>query len=569
MVNKTNALVYIVIAAVVAATVFTVTAMQLHHPYDISVSMQRTGQVGAVMYPYQNFDFKVIVRNFGSTVSDMPLSVYLNNSVIDSYKVSLPAHSNVTINESYTFTTNGTFVINAVADPAEVFDIANRSAAHSSMNVTITAPEVPNLYTSVPNNGTVYTQSFTLFGKGIAFATILSRDYNLSAFSPLLGPAATVTSTTLVDLVAAGMVNLANGVYSSYANGTAAYALWLQGSLNSSSVSSILLTYSFGSKAVQTRQGSAYYSAVSNTVSVCALTTEGWTKLLAYYNASANGTCVSLANATYNPYMNGSLIAAIDGANTLFAYQGNFIYTNSTSIGTAISLNLTSNTLSPTYLFDNAYGYFASSISDSHTNLSSFNSTCMGLVYYSNSTNTTMCSVYISPVRSGYSNESLISSIDIHPNYTASLYSFINNTYTLAAHYNAGSLMSSLNISGRSASWKPAFSNSCSSGNSSIGCRVISFNLTSDSALINITNDLPMSMRINSLACYMAGLRYNQTMNATLKHGASAEESITCHNLPIAAVSAITSYTLYMNYSYGGAARSLYGYLNATNAYLG
>jgi hypothetical protein len=58
-------------------------------------------------------------------------------------------------------------------------------------------------------------------------------------------------------------------------------------------------------------------------------------------------------------------------------------------------------------------------------------------------------------------------------------------------------------------------------------------------------------------------------MNATLKHGASAEESITCHNLPIAAVSAITSYTLYMNYSYGGAARSLYGYLNATNAYLG
>ncbi len=569
MVNKINVLVYIVIAVVVAAAVFAVTAMQMHHPYEINVSIQRSSSAGAVLYPYNNFDFKVMVKNTGAAISDLPLSVYLNGSVIDSYKVNMPANSNATINESYTFTTNGTFVINAVADPADVLDIADRPAASSSINVTVSAPEAPNLYKFIPNNGTRSTQSFTLSSKGIAFAAVLGRDYNLSAFAPLLGPAAAVTSTALIDLVAAGVVNLANGAYSSYSNGTAAYALWMQGSLNSTDVSGILRTYPFGSKTVKTGQGEAYYSAASNTVSVCTLTANGWTKLLAYYNASANSTCVSLMNTTYTPYINSSLTSAADSANALFAYQGNFLYTNSISIGAVLGLNLTSNTLSSTNLFQNSYGYFASSISNVRTSIQSFNSTCLGLVYYDNSTNTTMCSVYITPVRPGYSNESLISSTDVHADYTATLYSFVNSTDTLAAHYNAGSLMSFIGISGRSASWKPMFVNSCALANSSIGCRVASFNSASDIALVNITNSLPLPMHMNSLACYVSGMQYNQTVNTTLQPGASITENVTCRNFPVPVVSATTSYALYMNYTYSGVPHQLYGHLNATNAYLG
>ncbi len=569
MISRTDALVYVGIAVVAAIVVFA--AAVLLRPaasYSVHVSMQPVGISGTALYPYQPVYFRVTVDNTGQAISDMPLSIYLNNSIFKSYKVSIPAHESATINGTYVFQSNGTYEFDAVADPGDLLTLTNRSAATGTLSYTVSAPQTPDLYAFVPNNGIVDTHSFTLFGKGAALAVVLARAYNVSAFVPYLGQTPSVMSMLLVDLVSSGAVNLVNGVSSTYLNGTSAYGLWIQGTLNATSIGTLLATYPFGASATNIANATAYYSRVDNRTSICAFSANGWTKLLEYYNDSLPGTCITVAGSAYTPILANYTSAAL-AVSGLGVYGGNFVYVNSSSEGVGIDYNVSANSIASINFFQNAYGDFATSLESHHAATPPANNTCRGLVYTNNATNTSMCSVYVPAVQNGYSNESVVMSTDLMSDYTASVYSFVNSPYTVAAHFNAGSLISKLGINETSARWQPAFRNSCSFGNVSIGCSVLSFNSTTSAARINISNGLGSRIRINTLACYLTGARQNETVNATLAPGTSVTENVTCSNSYVTLASAETSYILAMNYTVNGLHAGASGVLNATNVYLG
>ena len=570
MVSRTNSLVYLGIAVVVAVVVFAAAVLlKPSGSYGLKVSMVPLGSYGPVLYPYQPISYRIIINNTGPAVQDMPFSLYLNGSSLGTYKVSIPAHETAMINGTYIFTSNGTYEFDAVADPGYLLNIANRSAATGTLVYKVSPPQRPNLYTFVPNNSTADTHSFTLFGKGAAIAVVLARAYNVSAFTPLLGQTGSIMSTLLVDLVSTGAINLINGISSSYTSGASAYGLWVQGTLNATSISTLLATYPFGSSKISIGNSTAFYSKVSNTTSICVFTSNGWTKLLEYYNASLPGTCASVASSTYLPALSNTISSKL-ASSGLGPYSSNFIYTNSTTEGVAIDYNVASGSIASINMFQNKYGNFATLLARTATaNVTSLNETCNGLVYSNAATKTTICSVYVPAVQSGYGNESLIASTDIMRNYTASIYSFVNSTDALAAHYNAGALVSKLGINETSVQWQSAFRNSCSFFNLSIGCSVLSFNNTDNQAHINITNGLGSAIHINTLACYLAGLSENQTVNETIAAGASANANVTCSSSYIPVASAQTSYVLSMNYTEGGSYHEAYGALNATNLYLG
>ncbi len=571
MVSKTNLMLYVGIAVVVAVVAFAAAiAFKPSGAYSVSVEVQPNGIMPATLYPFRTVYFTITINNTGRTITNMPLSLYLNGALMGSYKVSIPARESATINENYTFTGNGTFEFDAVADPGDLLNIANRQAATGTVTYNVIAPQHPDLYTFLPNSGTADTHSFTLFVKGVALTSVLSRAYNVSAFSPFLGPSPGVMSTLLVDLVSSRAINLVNGVSSTYSNGTSAYGLWIQGTLNATDISTILGTYPFGSKEVTAAGNTVFLSAVDNTTSICTFNQNGWTKLLEYYNASAPGSCASVVSSSYAPTVGNVVSSMLGSSHKLNAYSGNFVYTNSSSEGVAIDYNPAANTLTLTNLFQNGYGSFASSITRTPpANVLALNDTCDGLVYADNSTGVQVCSVYVPAVLQGYTNDSLVDSSDIMTNYTLGLYSFVNSASTIDAHYNAAALISALGINETSAQWHSAFRNSCAFTNVSVGCSVLSFNATTDVASISIRNGMAGPMRINALGCYLTANTNRVPLNATVAPGASVTENMTCSANIVPIASATTSYVLAMNYTEGGTSALAYGTLNATNIYLG
>ncbi len=554
-------IIYAIIAVIiVAAVLFVLSRGTMGGSYDIKVALYSLGQ-GAV-YPYQTSHFAINITNNGNNeVSDMLLGFYVDGISVSSNSISIPAHQSIILYRNYTYKSSGNYSFQAVADSAHVLNVQNRSQMTGSLNSKILQPQTADVYSSIPNGNITATQEFTLSGLGAYSSVAVAKRYNISLFNQLFGPSQGVMLEVFENL--ASGVAYAKGAYVQYANNSTAYTVWLQGTVNASDIGTLLSSF-VGSRTGQS--GSITYTRISNTLSICDSYSNGWTKIVSYYNNSNSGTCIGFASKSFNSsesaFFNDSLVSNTNLTN----YQTEFYYTNTTALGGILSYSNSS--LSETRLFNNSVGLFATSAGQLPSSINGIDTTgniCYGLIYNNGSTH--VCSVVVPTRNSSVSLPfELVKSTEVLPKYVISVYSLINSTLATVAHQNAANLINVLTKNTTSAVWTTGFENGCSITNqSSLVCAFLSFNYSGTAAYINLTNRYNSPIIISKINCALANGFPNTTINQTIPANKTAPIQLACYNLPITSTAPITQYNLNITYVVNGNTALANGFLNVTN----
>ncbi|MCL4389046.1 MAG: hypothetical protein M1528_03260 [Candidatus Marsarchaeota archaeon] len=561
--NKTIAVYLIITLIVVAAVAAVLINSARSASYNVKVTLL-TNSTGT-MYPYQESGFRIYVNNTGgSEISGLPLLLYLNGNPFESYKMTLPGRVGTYITANYIYPSNGTYQFRAIADPGDVFQIANRQAAQSSITINVSNPQQANPYTSIPNANITETQTTYLLNGGITLTQELAQGYNITLINNMVGPSGKIMAKVFEDL--ASTINDASISQARYSHNASAYSIWLQGTLNPSQISIIAGSFSVPQQTASINGVTGAYAKISNSTSMCFYYSGGWTKIVSYYNGSAPSTCKSISNATYNNTISPTISNVINSTPRIRGIFNNFTYINASYMGQSLSYSPGGN-VGIAKMFSNIYGYYMAYVqrNNPEVNISARIPTCYGLIY--NSSNTSICSSYVSPTGSSGTDLGLINETIITNNYTASLYSFINQSNLEIANENGLALLESLKLSNSSMKWSPAFKNTCSLPNSTtaLSCSVLSFDHTSSAASLAITNNMPSQAKLNSISCVFQGMTGEQILNSTLKPGETVNITTTCYNLPVPIVAASTTYTLAINYTVNGNTRIDNGTLNISN----
>lgn len=552
--------VYCVIAVAIAAGVAYLLSTQLNHSYSIRVALETNAS--PAMYPFQTAGFRASVNNTGSsTASRFPLLIYLNGNPTGSYNVTLPPGKGAPLFWNYTFPYNGTYAFQVIADPGHVLQITNRSAAQASVTVNVSPPQSPRAYSSIPNNGIASTQAFTLLRNGSAALSNIALGYNLSLVNNMLGPARSIVLRTLSDL--SGTINLGEGAIAYYPGNTIAYTIWLQGTLSPKPVGVIINSFSIPQSGINANGSAATFARVSNTVSTCFYYSQGWTKIVSYYNGTANATCEGIVSTAYNDTESSFLLASSNSVSRLKNLSSTFYYTNSTYLGSA--LTYIGGSPGAASLFSNQYGTFLSRISRNAQSVNlTTNQTCNGIVYPS--ANVFICSSFLSPIANSHETTGLINETEVTANYTASIYSFVNQSNLAIANQNGLALILALNLSNRSIGWNTPFKNTCTLNSPALSCNVVSFSHTNQTTRLGVGNSFSSAIRLTRITCAYPGARFNQTLNQSIVPGHTANVTTICHNIPYIPVTTVTtSYSLTLNYTILGVPKSATGYVNISN----
>ena len=151
--SRDEIIVYAIIAIIVIAVVAYFASTLLSHTVSVSVRMAQVGTSPSSLYPYNVANLKATINNTGSaSISGLVLVTYVNGQKLNSYTVALPPKTSESVNITYVYPFNGTYQFEAVADPGHLVNIANRSAASASFTYKVNQPQVPNVYSSVPNS---------------------------------------------------------------------------------------------------------------------------------------------------------------------------------------------------------------------------------------------------------------------------------------------------------------------------------------------------------------------------------------------------------------------------------
>ena len=554
-------LLYLAIA-IVAVAVLAYAYTSLNPVYSVGVAISQLNP-RAQTYPYQTAFMRITLENRAHTyIRNLPVDTYINGRLFNSYTVSIPPSSSAVINTNYTFRSSGNYSFDAVADPAHVVDIVNRSAAQSGFTVNVLAPTHPNVYTAIPNNNINYTEAFSIFTPGVGQLDALGKVYNLTMANNFNGG----SSNGEISAVYSNLLPYTreiNGAYVSYSNGTRSYVSWMQGDLSPAMVDIILRSFRVAITNTTTANSTVTMARVNNATSLCVLYSGGWTKIISYTNSTSSlGSCQSFVGRNYTPSESNVLSAQLKSNTTLFNDKGRFLYTNSSQTGFIIEKSPTG--IAVSNLFQNSYGLFMTYLKENREPVSApAQLICRGLIY-NQTKNMSVCSVYQIPQSAA--NLSLINTTELTPSYHIGIYSLVNGTNAVSAHINGADLIYSLNISQQPFPWESPFKDSCALLNSSIGCNVIGLNQSSSTAYLRISNGYNSTIGLTSASCFMAGLSSANPLKSAIAPQASANISVHCTSPPVPLASVQQQFSLVLNYTTANnVSRTVSGYLNMTS----
>ncbi len=562
MSSKKNLLPYIASAVVVIVLVAAIAIEFSTNSYSLNVIMSnnRTG----VIFPYQTSIFTIkVINEGGATVKGLTVGLYQNGTELRHYTVTIPGHSNVTLKGNYTYRLIGNTSFQAVADPGRLLNVVNRNSTVSSVPVDISVPELPNVYKSIPNENVTSTQSFVLSGTGMYSASAVAQAYNLDMIDALFGTSKGMTVKIFDNLY--GYIADVFGAYTSYANGTSSYIVWLQGTVTPGLVDYVTSTFRVPMSNMTINGTGVSFARVDNRTSMCTDYSNGWTKMLVYYNNSKNTTCLSFMGREYTPTESNSLVDALNTNNALSHYQSVFAYINSSKLGS--SLPYSGSGVGVVNFFQNGYGVFAGYVqkSNSAINISS-NRTCYGITYDNGRMHA--CSYIVVPInRSQTAGYGLVNTTEITPNYTVTLYSLVNASNLLPAHSNGAALIAALMINGSTERWVESPANFCLFNSSnSLGCSYDSFDYYDSIANLTITNRLGSSINITGVGCHLPGVKYTALLNATTVKGNSAISlPFPCYNMVNLPIN-VQNYQITVNYTRNNVNSVAVGILNVTTS---
>jgi hypothetical protein len=570
MTSRNTLIVYAAIAIVVAAAVIGYVYLQKPGAYQVGIVLKSLNPPGN-SYPYQTEFLQAAVKNLGSSnIQGMTVILYLNNTAIDSYQISLATGATELINATYAYATPGNYTFDLVADPAGLFNIQNRQIAHSTVSTTVLTTQSPNptLYEGLPSNGIESIQSFALQPGGISTAAFVSANYNLSIFNNMVAGSKTVMLGIFNDLV--NYIALTNGAYVTYNDSSSIYAAWIQGQITPYAIDQVVSSY--GLKIQNYSAGSYSVSQVSlgGNSTLCYYYDSGWTKLIEYNSRNASATCKNIVGNIYNTSISDTLTAALKADSNIQRYQSVFHYVNSTNLGSALTygnnavgaLNLF---VQPKYQILFA-GIVRQTPESFNAIQSTSNLTCTGLTYSINGEQRVCATVVLPKTGTIGAQSSLLNSTEITSNYIVSLYSLTNTSALLSAYQSSGQLIQYLNVSGTPYNWGSIYQNKCSLYNASLRCSVSQFNYTTKIATFQITNNFKNRINLNRISCYQPGSETNYTVNQNIASGATIPVNTMCNAFYIpGAFSYITSYGLLLNYSSNGTLKYTEGIVNVTS----
>ena len=559
MPSDRNLLVYVAVVAVVVVVAALALALSASSNYslNVAVSNNRTGST----FPYQTSIFTIKVSNEGSgAIEGLVVGFYVNGTELKHYTVTIPGHSNVTLNDSYIYTTSGSLYFQAVADPGKLLNVVNRNSTKSSVLVNVGTAEAPiGIASSIPNGNVTDTQSFILSGQGMYSASAIALAYNFNLVDAIFGPTKNMTAKIFDNLY--GYIAETFGTQMNYANGTAAYVVWLQGTVIPGQIEYVTSTFRVPMRNATINGTHVSFAQTGNRTSMCTFYSNGWTKMLVYYNDSKNATCLSFVGKRYPMTESNSLAVSMNTSNVLTRYQTEFQYRNSTELGT--SLRYSNSSFGAMNIFQNNYGLFASYVQKfgSAVNISA-NRTCYGIVYSNNGMH--ICSYIMAPISSsaaeGYG---LVNTTEVTSDYGAAMYSLVNMSTLLDAQRNAASLIDALNISGGSARWTQSPKSTCLFNSTDIGCSINGFDYNNNTANLSMVNRLNYPISITSIGCHLPGVKYSMPVNETVGADSTASLIFPCYNMVNVPLT-VESYEITANYTKGSVNGIAVGILNVT-----
>ncbi len=525
---------YLWIAAVVIIIIAALLFRYLYQPaIDISISVH--GSVPVQMYPYQKATLGILAANNGTAaIQNMSLGVFVNGNLSTLYKVTLPAGKQTTIYYNYSPTASGTYSISVQADPAKVYDIADRAASTGNFSFSVDAASAADPQSLLPGNAT-YTSERALSAGGYVTSSYIYDNYGVSRFAPLpsgqagrfIEPVLNVTYNYIVNMSAAE---------AQYGNASA-YSLWIKGYLAPSIFSVAATGTKFTSAYINSAAGNITLISMPNHTSFCSWYAQGWLKVLTVSSNSAS--CVSLVNAssTANVSAHENSVASEFGSR--------LVPTNAVTLGRFYgSDRLGSYAASLYYITNESFD------SEMITNQSTSSNVCYGVI--GSYDNASYCSTYLVPLSGKFGNTSLIETTAYRGGYNVSAFSFVKTSDALKQVPVAESLLSALNVTGPSLSFISGITNTCSLG-AAFGCS----NLTYDNGTVSfvITSMLNASAHINSAGCYTYADDFPSPENATLAPGASYPLSTRCYNIttPITGIALNLHADIGINYTVGNA----------------
>ncbi len=512
----------------------------------------------SMLFPFNTTRFFIILNNTGSNyISGMLVGFYVNNKPYRNYNVSIPQGKSATIVVNYTYPIPGNYLFEAVADPARLQRLSSYNTTKASLPVRVFNATPANVIGSIPMKGIASSYIFDFPGSSMQFASLLYRLYNASPASAVFSPSGGILSTVVNNFYQ--LFNASHGIVASYANGSRASSVWIQGAAPESDVVAAIRSYGFRES---DSNGIFMFYLPSNTT-LCTYYSGGWTKMLSY--TYRNGTCsqlVGIASQNYTALLD-QYSTGFSNSSAIMNYSHNFIYTNSTVIGVQYGLSNYSRYTATWSWSNSANAIFVNYINESDA-WSLLNRTCYGLL-----SNGTVCSEYNIPRgnSSATTVSAFITSRALVGNYLFELYSWVSNQSALNANYNAAKLLRAMAKNNSMLEWKSAYASSCAfNSTDKIGCNVTNFDSESHVATVQLTNLGTVPLRINFAACYVPGIQLNVTVSKSVLPGSSANFSLPCRSLVLFPVIGIrSSYLFYLNYTQGVRQKSIVGFLNTSN----
>ncbi len=559
MAIEKNTIIYIVIGIVVLAGVLVLAGSLSNSQYSVEVVMVPNGAGGAPvyngLYPYNTTFFKILVNNTGTAeIKNLPIVVYLNGSIYQSYNVTVPKGEGASISMNYTYRDYGNFTFKAEADPAGLMNIKNRSGAASTVTIHINMPENASPYLTLPQYNTTDIQATVLQSQGLAVAYLFGRTYNSSIIMNMFGPK---LSGILLNFIAP-YTSKVYSAYAEYANGSTAYTAWLQGTISPYVVEGLIKSRNITMNDTYIGNTLVRHGSIDNNTTLCADGQEGWTKLT-FYTGFENQTCAGFADNTDQTL---SVIVAntLNNSNTILAYGNMFMYNGSAPLGSSVLVNGTN--VSILNLFYNNYGWFGTIISKANQTGMNSSPVCYGILY--NSTpNTSICSSSIIGV-DNLTGKAVVNTTEILKDYRLSVYSLVNSSGIKDAVLSSTALINSLGINETPIYFTSFLKNTCSMQGKGLTCGLNSFNYTSDVADLRVTNAGNSSIELDSGICYFV-FENGQDINATIGAHASTNVSLSCGSVGFGVFGVSTSYHLRFNYTQGGITNMVNGTLNVTS----
>ncbi len=551
------AIIFIVIAAGVAVYASGILTSQ-----SVSVSV-RLVQLNAtpITYPYQLSRFRIYVNNTGtSQIKSLVLDTYVDGQQLQTFTIQLPAKTGTEINFTYdTYPVNGTYQFQAIADSAHLISLQNRSAASSAYSVSVSPPQIPDVYTSIPNANVSVTQHFSFLPSGLAASLYLSSEYrSQNLFDELSDNNSQLLYSTFRDLIVSGAINATAGTYTQYKNSSVAYTAWIEGIANLSYIYAIASTFSLPEQNVTTMGEKTLYVKINNQTSFCAKYDRGWTKIFEYTNAShSSETCVALASTNYNSIITSKTLSALTNDTALQGYY----YRNSTPIGFSVTAG---NAIGAMEMVGNKYGVFAGYVKE---NPATFNVLAQNLTCYGSVTNDGNVSVCTNPVEAPNSSSIflLTNSTAFNKAHTFIMYSLINTSTQASAAQSDTNLLYYLNVSGL-AQWKSAYTDyfTCGFNTTALSCSSKNFtvNTTTANALavLSIKNSFSSLIKLNRMGCKLDLNQQNTTLSTVIPAGGNATVQFSCRASALASI-VPPSYNLYLNYTLNNIVHTVNGTL--------